>query len=301
MGVMKGPGAYLLVTPMRNEVPMLSGLFQSVLCQTARPRKWLIVDDGSEDNSLNTAKILASDNDWIVVVKRISTSKADWINIGRVISYGVALGLDLCGKNGDIPAMVGVLDADTILAPNYFEILINELESDSDAVIATGLVSETGESPKSRGLPRGCARLYKTSFLKELGGFSQYPSPETILEIKARKRNYDVLVVQAAEGFHRRVSSNSGSPEGLRALGLSHYYLGFDLASFMMSVVLLVISRGPTKAAAFFGGYVEGVAGRFRKIDDDEIRGHYSMAWRRALYNPESLRAIRDFLRRRSM
>ena len=42
---------YLLITPARNEEAFLELTIQSVLKQTVRPVRWLIVSDGSTDRT----------------------------------------------------------------------------------------------------------------------------------------------------------------------------------------------------------------------------------------------------------
>ena len=47
---------YVLITPARNEAAYIEKTIQSVISQTLLPAKWVIVDDGSLDN---TAAIVA--------------------------------------------------------------------------------------------------------------------------------------------------------------------------------------------------------------------------------------------------
>jgi glycosyltransferase involved in cell wall biosynthesis len=48
--VLKLP-SYVLVTPARNEVQFIELTIQSVVAQTMRPLKWVIVSDGSTDGT----------------------------------------------------------------------------------------------------------------------------------------------------------------------------------------------------------------------------------------------------------
>jgi glycosyltransferase involved in cell wall biosynthesis len=42
---------YVLITPARNEADFIEAVIQSVVSQTARPMKWVIVSDGSTDST----------------------------------------------------------------------------------------------------------------------------------------------------------------------------------------------------------------------------------------------------------
>ena len=43
--------AYVLITPARNEAAFIEKTIESVIQQTVLPTKWVIVDDGSTDNT----------------------------------------------------------------------------------------------------------------------------------------------------------------------------------------------------------------------------------------------------------
>ena len=50
------PLPYVLVTPARNEQTFIEKTIESVIHQTALPLKWVIVDDGSTDDTAAIVK-----------------------------------------------------------------------------------------------------------------------------------------------------------------------------------------------------------------------------------------------------
>ena len=56
---------YLLVTAARNEEQHLEQTIRAVLEQTARPVKWIIVNDGSTDATAKIIDRYAASTDWI--------------------------------------------------------------------------------------------------------------------------------------------------------------------------------------------------------------------------------------------
>ena len=56
---------YILITPAKNEEKYLLNVAESVISQTQRPVLWVIVDDGSTDNSPAIIKNLEKHHDWI--------------------------------------------------------------------------------------------------------------------------------------------------------------------------------------------------------------------------------------------
>src|SRR4051794_37610963 len=60
----------LLIVPFLNEAPYLREFLPSVDAQTQRPDLLLLVDDGSSDGSLETAREFAQARDWASVLVR---------------------------------------------------------------------------------------------------------------------------------------------------------------------------------------------------------------------------------------
>jgi glycosyltransferase involved in cell wall biosynthesis len=257
---------------------------------------WIIVDDGSRDESLSMATTLANQHDWIRVVARgAHASERNWLRIGEVISFGIQTGLQICVDSTMTPALVAVLDADTVVEANYFEKLASDLARNPKAVIATGVIHEVLDSgDRSPDLPRGCARVYKKSFLDEVAGFPEAPSPETLMEIKARKRNYDIFIDEGAKGRTHAIPRNANR---FRNLGRSYYYLGLDVLSMLLRTLLFSIDSGVRMGHSFFDAYMAEVRSKSPKIDDSEIREYFSRSWRRLFVSRESVAGIWSFLK----
>ena len=287
---------YILVTPMRDESRNLHELFVSVLSQSLQPSLWIIVDDGSRDESLSLATTLSNQHDWIRVVARgAHASERNWLRIGEVISFGIQTGLQVCVNSTLTPALVAVLDADTVVETNYFERLASDLARNPKAVIATGVIHEVFDSgDRGPDLPRGCARVYKKSFLDEVAGFPEAPSPETVMEIKARRRNYEIFIDEGAKGRTHAIPRNANR---FRNLGRSYYYLGLDVLSMLLRTLLFSIDSGVRMGHSFFDAYMAEVRSKSPRIDDSEIREYFSRSWRRLFLSRESVAGIWSFLK----
>src|SRR3989442_4979411 len=59
---------YVLVTPARNEAAFIEKTIESVIAQTVRPVKWVIVSDGSSDGTDEIVRRFAAQHDWIDLV-----------------------------------------------------------------------------------------------------------------------------------------------------------------------------------------------------------------------------------------
>ena len=111
---------YALVTAARNEEALIEQTILSVVAQTTRPVRWVIVSDGSTDGTDEIVKRHASQHDWIKLLRmpehrdRQFAAKANCFNAG----YAALKGTD-CD-------VVGNLDADITFVPDYFEFLLGK-------------------------------------------------------------------------------------------------------------------------------------------------------------------------------
>ncbi|MEM2262097.1 MAG: glycosyltransferase family A protein, partial [Ignisphaera sp.] len=107
-----------IVTPVKNESRNLRFLAQTVLSQTRRPDLWVIVDDGSTDDTPKLIKSLENNYNFITSLS-LPTKHMKYDPIYR---YGhvVHVGLEYALKTDDIE-FLGVLDADIRLKEDYYE------------------------------------------------------------------------------------------------------------------------------------------------------------------------------------
>src|SRR5882672_5997533 len=95
---------YVLITPARNEAEFIELTLKSVVAQTVRPLKWVIVSDGSTDGTDEIVQEYVSRHPWIELVRmrerkeRHFAGKVDAFNAGLAkvthLSYDVIGNLD---------------------------------------------------------------------------------------------------------------------------------------------------------------------------------------------------------------
>jgi len=290
-------GDYFLVTPVKNESSMLEGLFRSVAGQTKKPLLWVVGDDGSSDDSLAKAKDLTKGHSWISVVSRHVNPDPSWLKCGSAARFGIDEAFAIARSKLLKSKYLAVLDADTTVEPKYFELLVSAMEVNAKAVIASGMITtEGGGALEKKPSARGCARLYRLSFLDEVGGFPITASTDTVLEIKAMNRGLKFVVVKEASGLHRRKSSQISGGVGLRSRGIVRYVLGMDFLSATMWTLVYLRVVGFRQSMGFLSGYLEGARRRYQRINDEEVRTYYRNSWKRLVARSETRRSIQDLL-----
>src|SRR5687768_1805401 len=112
------PLSYAVVTPARNEAANLRRLAGSLTSQTQRPSTWLIVDNGSSDDTPKVARDLAAAEAWIRTADVPGETVA---TRGGPVALAFAAGVELLAEQPDVVIKV---DADISVEPDYFERLL---------------------------------------------------------------------------------------------------------------------------------------------------------------------------------
>jgi biofilm PGA synthesis N-glycosyltransferase PgaC len=117
------PG-YVIVTPARNEARFIELTLRSVVAQTVRPLRWVIVSDGSTDGTDELVKRYAAEHSWIELVRM--PERAERHFAGKVLAFNAGYSRV---KDAGYQVIVS-LDGDVSFDPDYFEFLLQKVASD---------------------------------------------------------------------------------------------------------------------------------------------------------------------------
>src|SRR5919108_934529 len=116
---------YVLVTPARNEAQFIGLTLESVVRQTARPARWVIVSDGSTDGTDDSVTRYAARYPWIELIRQPERADRNFAGKVRAFNAGHAR---LQGLDYDV---IGNLDGDISFEDdNYFEIMLGKFAAD---------------------------------------------------------------------------------------------------------------------------------------------------------------------------
>ena len=130
------PVRYAVVTPAHNEAANLDRLHASLGAQSVPAERWVIVENGSTDETLRVASSLASREHWIDVRSIPGGTTSDR---GAPIVRAIHEGVDVVG-NG--PEVIAVVDADVTFPAEYFEQLLMRFQDDERLGLASGTCFE---------------------------------------------------------------------------------------------------------------------------------------------------------------
>ena len=161
---------YVLITAARNEAAMIKATIESVVAQTVRPVRWIIVDDGSTDGTPDIVEAYLSGREWIELLRRPPRQHRTFA--GKVHAFNA--GFERVASLQ--PDLVGNLDADISFSPDHFEFLIGKLAEDPAlGVVGTAYTEEGWDSTKDsfEGATsvHGACQLFRSQCFAEIGGY----------------------------------------------------------------------------------------------------------------------------------
>jgi poly-beta-1,6-N-acetyl-D-glucosamine synthase len=109
---------FVLITPARDEAQYIDSTIRSVVAQTLRPSRWIVVSDGSTDGTDDIVRQHAASHDWIQLVR--APERAERSFAGKVHAFEAGRA-HLPSHSYDV---IGSLDADITLEPDCFAVLL---------------------------------------------------------------------------------------------------------------------------------------------------------------------------------
>jgi poly-beta-1,6-N-acetyl-D-glucosamine synthase len=267
--------SYIVVSPVRNEAEHLPGTIQSLACQTIRPALWVIVNDGSTDNTGAIADAAAQEYPWIRVVHRKDRGfRKSGGGVIEAFYDGYAL-------IGDRPWDYLVkLDGDLSFDERYFEACMAEFEREPKLGIGGGnisnlvdgiLVTEWAGDPPFH--VRGATKIYRRRCWDEIGGLIREAGWDTLDEVKANMLGWRTYTFPAIRLRHHRLAGAAdGNWKNWFKNGRANYVCGYH-PLFLLAKCAHRAIQPPflVAAAGLFSGFFSGYLKQVPQVDDRPV------------------------------
>jgi glycosyltransferase involved in cell wall biosynthesis len=244
----------VLITPARNEEACIERTIESVINQTLRPSRYVIVSDGSIDNTDAIAKRYAARHGFVEFVRRDDDPQANFRS--KVLAFN----LGLKRMKGIQYDFVGNLDADISLEPDYFKRLLDRFEENPNLGIAGGQVWEEKHGALVMHNNRsysvaGAVMLFRRGCYEAIGGYVPLVlgGEDSSAEIMARAKGWTVLTFRDIRVVHNKplLSQNRSLLESRFKQGISNYLLGYH-PLFQAAVCVYRLVEYPCFTGALF-------------------------------------------------
>lgn len=270
---------YVLITPARNEAKFIEGTIESVAQQTVLPEKWVIVNDGSTDDTGATAERCASQYRWIEVVN---------LPVRRERNFAAKVYAFKAGQErlaGIDYKVIGNLDADVTLERDHFEFLMGRFREDPDLGVAGTIFREPGycsetDSFEGQNYVSGQCQIFRRECFEMIGGYtpSEPGGIDWMAVTTARMMGWKTRSFRERCFYHHRVlgTANHNKIGKSFTYGKKDYYMGgHPLWEVFRCTYQLRKRPFIIGGAMLFAGYFTAMLkGEKRVVSDDLKRFH---------------------------
>jgi glycosyltransferase involved in cell wall biosynthesis len=285
---------YVLVTAARNEGRFIEGTLQSVVAQTHAPLRWVIVDDGSTDETPQIVERYAQQHPWIELLRRPQRADRSFAGKAHAVRAGQERVKDLQF------AVLGNLDADVSFPPDYVAFVVGKFETDPKLGVAGTPFTEVGgydstrDSFEGQNYVAGPFQLFRYACWQDIGGYvaNKAGGVDWIAVMTARMKGWTVYAFPEKRFHHHRSmgTAQKSLVASMFSYGEKDYYLGGSPLWQLFRCTFRLVKRPYLLGGlALAAGYLTAALRRMPRVVSSEL-----MRFHRA----EQMKKLKNIFRR---
>jgi glycosyltransferase involved in cell wall biosynthesis len=284
----------LVISPVRNEAPHIERVVQGVAAQELPPIRWIVVDDQSDDDTLEVLRRLEPDVSFLSVIAATESPSRPTRDRLATAAEARAFNIGLAADDGRRYTHIMKLDGDIELQPSYLRQLMERFDADPKLGLAGGVLVE----PKAGGgfrrisIPRhhvhGALKCYSRECFTRIGGVQERLGWDTIDGTYARMRGFTTRSFPDLVSVHHRpLASADGTLRGHARHGRCAYIAHYTTPWVALRAAK-VARRRPLvlSGIAFLFGFARAAADRVERVPDGEYRSFTRRELRRRMLGP---------------
>ena len=261
---------FIVITPVKNEEKYFQFIADSMLSQSIKPIKWIVVDDGSTDNSAKLIKSYSMQHNWIIYIKHDDNGelRSYGAKVIRAFNYGVKeIGIDQYD-------FIIKLDADLTIPYDYFSLIAEAFENNPKLGICGGIIVENetdfdGKLKKDQYV-QGAVKSIRKKCFDEIGGLWETNGWDGIDQHLARYKGWEVKNLLVPIIHHRKEAEEYKSLNFYFQNGSSSYILGNNFFLTFVRVIVRIKEKPYLFAALYFlFGFIYAKLTKKRIVDND--------------------------------
>lgn len=264
---------YVIITTIRDEEKYIENTLASVTRQTVKPVEWIIVNDGSTDNTGKIVDNFAQAYPWIQIIHR---ENRGFRKAGGGVMEAFYDGYNsIKSQNWDF---IVKLDGDVSFDDDYFEKCFREFDKDLKLGIGGGdVIYKIDGKLEVENTHifhvRGATKIYRKECWNAIGKLIMAPGWDTLDELKANMLDWKTRSFPEVKLVHHR---STGQVDGVWRNwiknGFANYISGYH-PLFMCFKCLKKIFQKPyiVGSMGLFSGFIKGYIKRIPQIDDKEL------------------------------
>lgn len=292
---------YCLISPCRDEARYIRRTLESVAAQTVLPALWLIVDDGSTDETPAILQEYQQRLPYLRVLRREDRGRR---SVGPGVVDAFYAGYEAI--NSEDFQYITKLDVDLDLPPRYFERLMELMEADPRLGSVSGkpyfstaggrMVAEVCGDEMSVGM----TKFYRRHCFEEIGGFVREVMWDGLDCHRSRMLGWKAASLDEPELRFEHLrpmgSSDRGILKGRMRHGFGQYFMGSSFP-YVAASAAYRLAHPPRLlgSAAMLWGYLWACLTRQPRYQDPQFRRFIrKYQWRCLLQGKRRATAVAD-------
>jgi len=271
---------YLIISPCRNEEKFMKATLDTVCRQSVLPDKWVIVDDGSTDDTPKILDEYAAKYPFISIVTRNNRGHR---KVGGGVIDAFYSGLSSVDINEY--EYICKLDLDLELPEKYFELIIKKMKDNPRIGNASGkpyYIDKNSGELVSEGCGDenaiGATKFYRVDCFKQIGGFVREVMWDGIDGHRCRMLGWIAVSWDEPDirFIHLRPmgSSQKSILTGRRRHGFGQYFMGSSFIYMTIAAGYRMFFHHPFMLGGFamWWGYVKSALTGVKRLRDKKFR-----------------------------
>lgn len=246
---------YYLVIPAHNEANLINLTLQSLVSQTVLPKKIVVVNDNSTDDTEAVVNAFAKAHPYISLVNKQSTA----VHLpGSKVIQAFNTGFETLDEEYDV---IMKIDADLIFPTNYLETLTQHFKSDPEIGMVGGFcyIEKEGkwilENLTDKDHIRGALKAYRKETFKQIGGLKSQMGWDTVDELLCKYYNWKVITDASLQVKHLKPTGANYNKTARYKQGEAFYTLGYG---FLITAIASAKLSFMKKKPLLFLDYIRG-------------------------------------------
>lgn len=276
-----GPPAVLIISPVRNEAAHIERVVRAVAAQELPPARWIVIDDGSTDDTLAILRRLAAEVPFMTVLEAPERELAP-LGEDRLARAAAPRNFNagLATVDWRQYSHVMKLDGDIELPTHYLRAVTDRFAADASLGLAGGVLIEPLPGGGFRPIRiagnhvHGALKCYSRGCFEAIGGVQERLGWDTIDETYARMRGFKTpCFTDLVSVHHRPLASADGVIRGRARHGECAYIAHYPLVWVALRSVKLACWRPRVvSGVAFLFGYFRAAARGTERVPDAAYR-----------------------------
>ena len=246
---------FYIIIPAHNEADSIRLTLDSLINQTLKPKKVVIVNDNSTDKTESIVNEYVQNHSFISLINNKSSNQH---LPGSKIINAFYKGFESLDGNFDV---ICKFDADLIFPNNYLEQLANHFNNNDKLGMASGFCYiEKNEKWILENLTnkdhiRGALKAYRKACFLEIGKIKPSMGWDTVDELLAKYYNWKILTDESLHVKHLKPTGISYNKASKYLQGEAMYKMRYGFTITFISALKLAYKKGKS---ALFKDYMAG-------------------------------------------